>query len=266
MNSISHKARTALRLIKEHSYYYSDKKYPDSFMSKYTSALPKNVQQKNLDKVVYTFWTGDNEMSDNRKRCLLSLQSKLGVKVVLVTPSNLDQYILQSDPLPDAFQYLSCNHKSDYLRAYFMHYYGGGYSDIKEISTSWEGSFEMLEREKAFVIGYPELSADCVATPNDSETYNDLKFYWRKLIGNGAFICRAQTRFTEEWYRESKRRLLDNSKDLMTHPALDPFGTNSDYPIKWTYMMGDIFHPLCLKYHKKILHDERIMPIFENYR
>jgi hypothetical protein len=81
---------------------------------------------------IYCFWTGDNEMSQNRLDGLHNLQTVSECEVILVTPQNLNQYILPDAPLHPGYKYLSETHKADYLRTYFMHFYGGGYSDIKK--------------------------------------------------------------------------------------------------------------------------------------
>lgn len=71
---------------------------------------------------VFAFWTGNNAMSDNRKDCLRTLQTRLEVPLVLVRPKNLEEYIVTDHPLPSEFHLLSNVHKSDYLRSYFMYY------------------------------------------------------------------------------------------------------------------------------------------------
>lgn len=58
--------------------------------------------------------------------------------IVLITPNNLANYV--KEPLHEAFSYLSLTHKADYLRCYFMHYFGGGYTDIKAHFKSWQGA------------------------------------------------------------------------------------------------------------------------------
>jgi hypothetical protein len=49
--------------------------------------------------------------------------------------------------------------KVDYSRGYFMHFYGGGYSDIKHIHYDWLPYFEKLYNgaEDMYAIGYHEL-------------------------------------------------------------------------------------------------------------
>ena len=92
--------------------------------------LKENMDNK--ENNIYIFWTGDNEMSENRKKSIENLKNTCECNIILVTPLNLKSYILSSQPLHEAYQYLSYTHKSDYLRTYFMHFIGGGYSDIKK--------------------------------------------------------------------------------------------------------------------------------------
>ncbi len=77
------------------------------------------------ERVIFTFWTGDNVMSESRARCFNLLESSTQCRVILVTKDNLSKYVKNLHP---AYQYLSETHKADYLRTYFMNHYGGGYS------------------------------------------------------------------------------------------------------------------------------------------
>ena len=52
-----------------------------------------------VEKVIYCFWTGDNPLTENRKNGLNSLVEKSKIKVVLITPDNLGNYILPDFPL-----------------------------------------------------------------------------------------------------------------------------------------------------------------------
>lgn len=266
INCLRRKGKTAIRIIHEMTYHYTDKKYPNSFLGKYTSGLPSNVRDPKVDRIIYCFWTGENEMSDNRKRCIQSIIDNTGVEVKLVTPHNLESFILPDDLLPDCYQYLSDVHKADYLRTYFMHYYGGGYSDIKDQFNSWLPVFERFEVSDSYICGYREIGPDGVDPIEDQMVYKDLIYYWRFLIGNCSYICRPKTKFTDEWYKETKSRVLELQDDLKKHPATDPFGTNADYPVKWTHILGDVVYPLCLKYRKRVMQDQRIQPSYKNYR
>ena len=251
-----------------HPYYYTPKRYTDTFLIYNSKITDEAIIHKKAPSIIYIFWTGDNEITPNRMAGIKSLEKNAHVEVKLITNKNLKDYIIEGDPLPEAYQYLSFVHKSDYLRSYFMHHYGGGYADIKTYSHSWKQAFDKLNESDAYAIGYGEIGFWGVAN-QDIEQQNlkhDLRNYWRLLIGNGAFICRPHTKFTEEWHREVNRVLVSHSEALRKHPAKDAFGTNTDYPLRWTEIQGEVFHPLCLKYHKKILADNCLKPSFKNYR
>jgi len=95
-----------------------------------------------VSNTIYCFWTGSNEMSDARKQSLEQLKQVSDMNVILVTKDNLHTYILPDHPLHEAYKYLSETHKSDFLRIYFMNFYGGGYSDIKRATGSWKPAYE----------------------------------------------------------------------------------------------------------------------------
>ena len=122
------------------------------------------------DHRIFCIWSGNNQMSENRKRCLDSLEKNAGCSVVLVTAENLHSHIIKDHPLHPAYEYLSLTHKSDYLRAYLMYHYGGGYSDIKFNSVSWEKYFSYLYNSDKQFSGYAEVRPEHVASSSDSIT------------------------------------------------------------------------------------------------
>lgn len=248
-------------------YHYDEERYLGTFLDN-ANTITDEQSQGSIDRIIYVFWTGDNEITPNRMKGLNSLERCSGVKVKLITTQNLHEYIKEEDPLPEAYQYLSLNHKSDYLRSYFMYHYGGGYADIKIYYHSWASAFDKLEQSEAYAIGYREVGFWGAANQSieSQKMKDDLRTYWRLLIGNGAFICRPYTKLTAEWHAEAKRRLMENVETLRLHPAKDFFGSNPDYPLPWASMQGEIFHPLCLKYHDKLLVDNSLKPSFKNYR
>ena len=247
-------------------YYYDKNRYKGTFLLNKVNISDRNFQSEKINRVIYCFWTGENKLTPNRVKGLKSLQQNSGVKVELITPKNLSKYIKSDDPLPEGYKYLSLIHKADYLRTYFMHHYGGGYADIKTFPYSWNMAFDKLENSNAYAIGYPEISSLGVAQVKNKNLRNDLNTYWRLLLSNCAYIFRPYTKFTKAWLEEAKRRIKINLNKLKKHPAKNPFGKNKDYPIKWTYILGEIFHPLCLKYHDRILQDSSLMFYTKNYR
>ncbi|MGN0070081.1 MAG: hypothetical protein ACI350_10210 [Prevotella sp.] len=251
-----------------HPYRYDAKRYEGTFLENEPLYPWTDNFEDKVPRVIYVFWTGDNPITPNRVAGIDSLRRVSGVEVKLITPKELPSYIKPDDPLPEAFQYLSLNHKSDYLRSYFMYHYGGGYGDIKTYFKSWTSAFRQLDASDAYAIGYKEVGFYGAAN-HDIEQRSlkeDLMRYWHILIGNGAFICKSHTQLAAEWHSEARRRLDLWSTDLKKHPAMDYFGTNEDYPIPWGSMQGEIFHPLCLKYHHKLLSDNALKPSFKNYR
>lgn len=217
-------------------------------------------------KVIFMLWTGKNELTENRKKAIDSIKGCSGIDVELVTVNNISQYILPEYPLHPAYEYLSSIHKSDYLRCYLMHYYGGGYSDIKQNNNSWLNAFSIFENDELiYGIGYREVSEDGVSWYAHFNLMNLLKKNYNKLIGNGSFIIRPNTPFTHEWISEVNRR-LDYYYFRLKNNSGNTYGDNKGYPISWTELQGDIFHPLVMKYSKYFKNIEDIKPSFENYR
>ncbi|MTH97011.1 hypothetical protein [Roseibium sp. RKSG952] len=244
-----------------------------------------------MEPRVFAFWTGTNEMSEERKACLESLRNT-GLDVVLVTPDTLDNWILANHPLHAAYDCLSEVHKSDYLRAYFMHHYGGGYSDVKRTTQSWEQAFRKLgETEDAYAIGYQEVSPKGVAHIHRHKIAGDyyllsektgkitnylhyriLRLKWKILIGNGCYIFRPQTKFTHFWISNVENRLSILQPLLIQNPARSPrdalnCSSNASeqlYPLPWSGICADIFHPLVYRHRDRILQGLPT-PSFKNY-
>ena len=193
--------------------------------------------------------------------------------VVLVTKENLGEFTHPDHPLHPGYEFLSDTHRADYLRTYFSHIYGGGYSDIKFQRGSWLSSFEALEaRPEMFAIGYKEYSYGVPAYLNTAAGV-PLSNFWEMLIGNGAYIFRSRTDFTEEWFRGLRQVMDVKLESLRQNPSRFPQdttgvvyeGVESGYPLSWSEVLGDIFHPVCYKYSDKLL-NTLPPPIFNDYR
>jgi hypothetical protein len=208
---------------------------------------------------LFCFWTGDNPMSPNRLKALTTMANS-GLEVIFLTKENIEGWVLDSDPLHPAFQYLSAIHRADYLRMYFMHHYGGGYSDIKNINHSWIAAAEKLKTSGGYLNGYPEIGWRGVARVGGF-SYIWLILNVKKLVGNCAYIARPRTDFTFEWREKANAVLTSNFEALRRNPAQHPEdfkgrwidGQKSTYPLRWAQLLGDIFHPLCLKYSDHII-------------
>ena len=146
------------------------------------------------DRIIWTFWTGDNEMSPNRAKSLEILTRDSGCKVITITPDNLSDYLVEGDSLHEGYDLLSLTHKSDYLRSYFIYHYGGGYSDIKAYTYSWLPYFDQLEESDKEFIGAQEQSPHHIASDNFM-----IKNYFRNLASVRCFIFKPKTSFAKEW-------------------------------------------------------------------
>ena len=246
---------------------------------------------------IYCFWLNEEEMSDNRKKSLDNLRNVTDCEIVFIDKYTLPNYILPEYPLHEGYEYLSEVHKSDYLRCYFMHHYGGGYSDIKQTLGSWVPFFDKLySDENIYCIGYAEKSVNdvailemCTLNPVQSkycieystnESGNEwdstqIRQNWSSLIGNGAYICKKNTKFTKDWLLRLNEKMDGYLGQLKANPArwerdarghINPNNGNvSEYPIGWSVIHGNIFHPLCLKYKNNIINDLHY-PVCINYK
>ncbi|MCU7596859.1 glycosyltransferase [Riemerella anatipestifer] len=273
-----------------YNYTFSEDRYPDSFLSNHYQG---DYKEQKAPEIIYCFWTGDNEMSENRKRGLETIEKNAGVPVKLITPKNLQEYVKADAPLHKGYELLSLVHRSDYLRCYFMHHYGGGYADIKPFEHSWKPAFNKLNSKRSkYIIGYPELLYGGI-TPvkhtflpdksiyrnyekikeSEEKVFKDLSKHTPLLIGTCSFICKPNTPITKEWYEELHRR-MDLAYDMLSEFIPDEniiyneedYPNEKDYPIPYFHLLGQIIHPLMLKYHKHLLRDKKLLPILKNYR
>lgn len=214
-----------------------------------------------MEKIIYMFWTGDNKLTPNRIKSLEQFKNTCGVKIILITKDNLNEYILKDVPLHPAYKYLHYTHKADYLRTYFMNFYGGGYSDIKPTTGSWDKCFDELKNNNdKWGIGFKERGEFDIA-------YHPAKKYWRELIGNAGYIFKPHTEFTQNWYDEMIK-VMDKKLDLLIECGESKSVNGSDvknYPIEWNEMLGRIFHKYCLKYKDKLINTLPLY-ILNNYK
>ena len=229
------------------------------------TAIP--VGKKNARPILFCFWTGNNMLTENRIRNLETL-TNTGLEVHFINMANLDDYILKDHPLHPGYEYLSVVHKSDYLRTYFMHFYGGAYSDIKKQDGSFVNALKELNDDKSkWIIGYPEKSPYDIAKVENNKLYEKLKENYYLLLGNGSYIVKPKTPFTREWYNDLIKIMDKNYIQLVEYPAKTTrqiYSKEYPYPFRWAQLLGEIFHPLCLKYHTRILRTLKA-PSMENY-
>jgi hypothetical protein len=243
------------------------------------------------NKVIFTLWVGDNDLTQNRYDGLMSIQNMKGTNMINVNPDNIDMFIKDEYPIHKSYKYLSLIHKSDYLRCYLMYHWGGGYSDIKKYSnnTTWKEHFnEIKNNGNIWMIGAP---SDGIAYPeeNDIKLNKLLDVNFKKLSGVGYFIYKPYTKLTTEWYDKLHERLDYYYPQLKKHPAIysresydrPPSKWCNDekdnrikkqscpkkptkYPISWNRILGQINYPIQLDYLQHILVNIKL-PYNNNY-
>lgn len=244
-------------------YHFEYGRYHHEFVDR---TPPASANDRSVPEVIYCLWTGENPINSTRRKSLDVIRRLNGnIDIRLVTPDNLGDFIVKDHPLHPAYHNLSFVHRSDYLRAYLMHYFGGGYCDIKEPRGPWRPFFDRLQSNSdRWVIGYREL--DSFSGGRLPRLIGrDISRNYMKLVGQSGFIMRPGSSLTAEWLREVERRLNYYADALAEHPG-DAYGNNPGYPIGWTGILGKILAPLLLKYSNRLIIDDGMLLTFENYR
>lgn len=212
-----------------------------------TSTCPPEPRAHDVPFRLFAFWMSEGPPTGRYADGLRELRDRTHVPVELVTLDALPRWVREEAPLPPAFRNLSAVHKSDYLRAYFMHHHGGGYADLKEPLGSWAGAFsEFTEEPDLWMIGAPNYE------PFDGPDLHPrlvrrVRAASRNLTLQAAFICRPRTPLTAEWLAEADRLLRYYEDLLEEHPG----GLRDEvvlYPVPWTRLLSQVLHPLEYKY------------------
>ena len=241
-----------------------------------------NVPRKHkVLKVVFVCWFGRGKeiptLSENRAKALHDLIHNVGVDVILLTPVNLKYFEVPGFPIHRAFDYLSGNHKSDYLRAYLLHHYGGCYQDIKSRQSGISQAWDHFQNEDIWIVSRSEKHPSHIGYPVDEGEPARSKFQsrYRELGTMCSVICRPKTPYTNELLFHINKTLDTHLKDLIKYPASSgrccysdtPFSKapSDSYPLRYLQIMGEAFHPLMLKYQKHMVLDDRMDFSSQNY-
>jgi hypothetical protein len=114
--------------------------------------LPPGIRNAEdpVPNVAWVFWMHKNTPMDETASTLFADMTtnleNADVKAQLVTPEILSLYNVTAFPMHPAMEYLSPNHKLDYLHAYFMHHHGGSFLRFMKTSNETRGSsFRLVE-------------------------------------------------------------------------------------------------------------------------
>lgn len=218
--------------------------------------------------ILYCLWTGTNEMSKARRDSIQALRAvNPDTPLILITVENISDYVVEEHPLHPAWSHLSYVHRSDYLRAYIMHHHGGAYADIKRMNAPFKPIIDRINACGALWAGGPAELNSFNSSPAFGRLGRDQRLHFSQMVCQAAFVFKPGTEWTREWIEEIERRLDYFSRILPRHPAEQPYGRNSDYPIPWSALQGYVFSPLALKYRKRAFLDPAMRFIYsEEYR
>lgn len=204
-------------------------------------------------------------MSPARKNAIETLKSNSGCEIIIVNPSNLETFNNQSYPIHESYEKLSLTHRSDYLRAYLMYHYGGGYSDIKPFSFDWRPIFEKLHESEFQFTGSRESQPDHIASAD-----RIIKNSYNLLVTMQRVIFKPKTEFALEWLQRVSLKISEKSDQLKKcdgsyHPRATSYGIHGErlkqsfnsykYPFEWNELCGRIFHKLCFESIGKFSYD-----------
>jgi GR25 family glycosyltransferase involved in LPS biosynthesis len=181
---------------------------------------------------LYCFSMGDLDGSPTPEECGRTLGAS-ELEVVLVTPANLARHTKTS--LHPAYEYLTSAHRSEYLRAYFMHHRGGGCSDKRSVQ-SWRPALDELNADEyAYAAGCPVGSC---ASRNE-HTKKEVHAH----IAKDAYIFKPYTPLTHEWLNVCDSRLDIHQHALRLHAE-----AGGHYPMEAEEISGALFHDVCVQY------------------
>lgn len=238
---------------------------------------PEDLYYRNgVPVVVWCYWEGP-PMTGNRLLSFTYLTQNIGVPVCLVTPENISVFLKDTHPLPSAYPDLSVVHRSDYIRAYLLHHYGGGWHDIKATEVSYAKVWEEFENDAIWIIGRPENQNGAANVYNKEGQY--LPDYYKQLIAVPSWVGRPNTPLSKDILLGIESLINAHRKTLAVNPSKHPRdkkiidgpllkrlfqrakfayqGRSTSYPLEWT-LFGNVFHPCILLYQD---HVSRTLPV-----
>lgn len=243
-------ARSSARLLPS-GFYYG--KYPHTFLER---KPPDAVDDDgDVPNVIWSFWIGDNPLTPARRAALKSMREmNPETPVELIGLDRLGEFVLNDHPLHPAFEFLSLNHRSDYLRAYFLYHFGGGYSDIKGLVSPWADALTTLRRSGGKWMAGTALTGAKWAGNPPGRLGRHVSRYFEEILSGTTLGGRARNPLCAEWLREIER-VLDYAQPALEESPGKIWGADSSYPLEWMALQGNILQPLCLKYGERLIID-----------
>ncbi|GAB3578073.1 glycosyltransferase family 32 protein [Calidifontibacter terrae] len=230
----------------------------------YNEPLTRQTNEP-IPRRIYCFWTGDNDLSANRRRALDEMRRlHTGIEIKLVTPSSLSEIVLPEHPLHPAYDNLAWIHRADYLRCYVLHFHGGGYADIKTPLHPWGPVFDRMDGTDCWMGGYRVPVRLMGPNIPDPQLERKMIQFSEHRLGQCSYLARPQTPISAEWWRQLNTVLDEKYEALLANPG-NARGDNPGYPIEFTSILAQILDPILVKYRSRLFYDFQLMPTLENY-
>ena len=165
----------------------------------------------NIPKVVFIIWFG-HKISDTRLSALNNLIKNIKVPYILITEDNYLLFEKNNNKIHKAFKYLSGVHKSDYLRSYLLHHYGGGYHDVKFRNKDWKNEWEIFSDERIWIKSRPEGDISWIGYDIDNPETKVIQEKYKELGTMSWVICRPKTPYTQELINKINK--INNKLDI----------------------------------------------------
>jgi hypothetical protein len=223
-----------------------------------------------VPKVIWCYWAG-GPMNESRAKSFDVLLANIGVTVCLVNKETVSDFVQNKNPLHPAFEYLSAVHQSDYLRAYLLHHYGGGWHDIKATLMNYDIVWDHFLDLNVYLVGKPEVKGGPAQVFDREGRW--MPDFWQELVSAIAWVGRPNTPLSLDLLKNMEAHLDANFELLKQNPGIHPRekklesrnpltrffktiefrikGKNPNYPLQWTFF-GNFFHPLNYLYKNNV--------------
>jgi len=148
-----------------------------------------------------------------------------GCQIILLTPLNLDGFLLSSDPIHADYWLLSPVSQSELLMAYLMHIYGGAYFDasapididILQAMQDLLGSPDdvVLCSYPAEIDASPDRALDLKLSATDLDNGKTI------VVGGSVILSKQRTDFTKFWLTSQKKCLDEFNSDFSVAVAAE---------------------------------------------
>ena len=230
---------------------------------------------------IFIWWHEETPtMTNSRLECLNSFNNcKEHWNLCLITPGNLNSYILKEDPLNKSFKYLSPVHKSDFICNYMSYHYGGcvfGIKNTRNFTKLYSYWKNFMTNDNCYYMG-AKLSPSYIAHNPQLTIYKkcneevnnlfDVRYWFSKKHNpmSKKILDKMYNILDEKYIQlsDEKNKWLHSrdhyncqwKNDKKYYYSKKRYKFNniiSSYPLRWAELGGEIVHEVSLEYLSNI--------------